>query len=136
MMNPMALLAVVALSLVAALCLFLSVKKEIALLRRDVAARADQWTQDKEHIETRLQRLELEETSPPPPLQALASAIAGSASSVTLTRRSQALRRWRRGESADQIATALEMPRVEVELLIKAYRAASAETLSSAAAGH
>jgi len=41
---------------------------------------------------------------------------------INLSRRSQALRMHRRGESAEQIATALSVPRQEVELLLKVHR--------------
>ncbi|MEO8592528.1 MAG: hypothetical protein ABI759_04330 [Candidatus Solibacter sp.] len=41
---------------------------------------------------------------------------------LNLNKRSQALRMHRRGEAADQIASALELPRQEVDLLIKVHR--------------
>lgn len=41
---------------------------------------------------------------------------------LNLTRRSQALRMHRRGESTDQIAASLEIPRQEVDLLLKVHR--------------
>jgi len=41
---------------------------------------------------------------------------------LNLNKRSQALRMHRRGEAADQIAAALELPRQEVDLLIKVHR--------------
>ena len=41
---------------------------------------------------------------------------------LNINKRSQALRMHRRGETADQIAAALELPRQEVELLIKVHR--------------
>lgn len=41
---------------------------------------------------------------------------------LNLGRRSQALRMHRRGDSADQIAAALEIPRQEVDLLLKVHR--------------
>jgi len=41
---------------------------------------------------------------------------------LNLTRRSQALRMHRRGEPPDQIAAALEIPRQEVDLLLKVHR--------------
>ncbi|MEO8370739.1 MAG: hypothetical protein ABI806_16260 [Candidatus Solibacter sp.] len=41
---------------------------------------------------------------------------------MNLNKRSQALRMHRRGEGAEQIASALELPRQEVELLIKVHR--------------
>jgi hypothetical protein len=41
---------------------------------------------------------------------------------MNLTKRSQALRMHRRGENLEQIATALAVPRQEVDLLIKVHR--------------
>ncbi len=41
---------------------------------------------------------------------------------INLSRRSQALRMHRKGDSPDQIATALQIPRQEVELLVKVHR--------------
>jgi hypothetical protein len=41
---------------------------------------------------------------------------------LNLTRRSQALRMHRRGDSPDQIAATLEIPLQEVDLLIKVHR--------------
>ena len=56
-------------------------------------------------------------------LQATPSAAAPSyRAGLNLSKRSQALRMHRRGEPAGQIATALEIPHQEVELLIKVHR--------------
>ncbi|HTS66744.1 MAG TPA: hypothetical protein VMH28_32190 [Candidatus Acidoferrales bacterium] len=41
---------------------------------------------------------------------------------MNLTKRSQALRLHRQGETSEQIAAALELPRQEVELLLKVHR--------------
>ena len=41
---------------------------------------------------------------------------------LNLNKRSHALRLFRRGEGAEQIATALELPRQEVDLLLKVHR--------------
>ena len=41
---------------------------------------------------------------------------------MNLTKRSQALRMHRRGENVEQIATALAVPRQEVDLLLKVHR--------------
>lgn len=41
--------------------------------------------------------------------------------SLNLTKRSQALRLYRRGDPAEQIASVLEVPRQEVDLLIKVH---------------
>jgi DNA-binding NarL/FixJ family response regulator len=43
-------------------------------------------------------------------------------SSMNVTRRSQALRLHRKGDSTEQIAAALEVPRQEVDLLIKIHQ--------------
>lgn len=41
---------------------------------------------------------------------------------LNLTKRSQALRMHRRGDAPEQIATALEIPRQEVDLLLKVHK--------------
>ena len=41
---------------------------------------------------------------------------------LNLNKRSHALRLFRRGESAEQIASALDLPRQEVDLLLKVHR--------------
>ena len=41
---------------------------------------------------------------------------------INLSRRSQALRMHRKGEAPEQIATALQIPQQEVELLVKVHR--------------
>ena len=41
---------------------------------------------------------------------------------LNLSKRSQALRMHRRGEGVEQIASALELPRQEVDLLLKVHR--------------
>ena len=43
-------------------------------------------------------------------------------SGINLSKRSQALRLHRRGESTDRIAAELQVPRQEVELLLKVHR--------------
>ena|SRR5579872_4389786 len=56
-------------------------------------------------------------------LQCQPAAAPGSAKpALNLSKRSQALRMHRRGETADQIATALDLPSQEVDLLIKVHR--------------
>lgn len=40
---------------------------------------------------------------------------------MNLTRRSQALRLHRKGDSSERIAAALEVPRQEIDLLIKVH---------------
>jgi len=48
--------------------------------------------------------------------------VASSKPSLNLSKRSQALRMHRHGDSPEQIAAALEVPPQEVELLVKVHR--------------
>lgn len=57
---------------------------------------------------------QLETAGPTPPAQAK--------SCMNLSRRSQALRLHRRGETPQQIATALGVPKQEIDLLIKVHQ--------------
>jgi DNA-binding NarL/FixJ family response regulator len=54
--------------------------------------------------------------------EAAATAPANPGMSFNLSRRSQVLRMHRRGESPDQIAASLRMPKQEVDLLLKVHR--------------
>ncbi len=96
-----------------------------------------------------LRQIERERQSPPPPpaggaadaemrqslealarqvheLRVAAPAFAGDPAAarpgLNLSKRSQALRMHRRGENAEQIAAALQVPRQEVDLLVKVHR--------------
>ena len=53
---------------------------------------------------------------------AAASGYAAARPGMNLTKRSQVLRMHRRGESPDQIASSLDLPRQEIELLLKVHR--------------
>ena len=55
-----------------------------------------------------------------PPAAALDPAVPRPG--LNLSKRSQALRMHRRGESADKIAAELQLPRQEVDLLLKVHR--------------
>jgi hypothetical protein len=60
--------------------------------------------------------------NPAPAADAAGTLVGPPRPSFNLTRRSQALRMHRRGETAEQIAAALELPRQEVDLLLKVHR--------------
>jgi hypothetical protein len=61
-------------------------------------------------------------------------AVAFAPSGMNLTKRSQVLRMYRRGEQPESIAAALHLPRTEVDLLLKLHRsvAESAEAVRQA----
>lgn len=79
---------------------------EIAALRQTVDTLAAQVAAQAEEIRN----------------QPVAVPAASSRPGMNLNKRSQALRLSRRGDSAEQIAAALELPRQEVELLLKVHR--------------
>ena len=106
-----------ALALALCLFLFLSLKAEIhGVWRRTVELRAavEALHASQAAMEAVLKEIE-EQTGtlvPPPP----------SSSGLNIGKRSQVLRRHRLGEDPDQIAAALNLPRTEVDLLLKVNR--------------
>lgn len=127
-LGPLAVYALVGISLLLSLFLFITVKMEVGALagraRRDReafqaeagAARAEIAGLRDEIAGLQSVLRELEETNgalvPPPP----------SPSGLNLTVRSQVLRRHRLGEEPAAIAAALGIPLTEVKLLIKVNR--------------
>ena len=116
-LHPALLYAALALGLVGCLALFFALKLEIRRLEAHAAkreqAQARVWTARLEILERK--QGELEETAqfmaPPGP----------PASGFNLTRRSQAIQMFRRGETPEQIARTLGVPRNEVDLLLKVH---------------
>lgn len=120
-LHPLTQYALIALSLVLCLTLFLSLKKENSLLRR-------QLQQEHDSVSTALNSFRASLGSIQGSLNdqeaALVSAVQAPTPSLSmnLTKRSQALRMYRRGEKAEQIAEALQIPRNEIDLLLKVHR--------------
>ncbi len=120
--HPLTYYALLALGLAGCLHLFLSVKREMTSLkksalqdRRQAEAALAQARRRMEEIQALLEGLEetaQQAATPGPPLTAM-----------NLNRRAQALRMYRRGQSADQIASVLRLPHNEVELLLKLHTA-------------
>ena len=126
--HPLTLYGLVAASLAGCLLVFWSLKKELAQLRDAQAEESQRWVSEREKMVacmTELQQTLFDASQSQASLAALSAATESSAPAANMTRRSQVLRRWRRGETADQIAQELSMPRAEVELLIKAFQAAA-----------
>jgi|SRR5271155_3888972 len=97
------------------LVVFLSLKKELHALRTRVA-RLD-FTLRLDAMNTRLNEAE-ERGAPWIPAPARRS--------VNLSKRSQVIRLSRRGEPVETIAATLDLPRREVELLLKVQQASAA----------
>lgn len=83
------------------------------------AARAE-WLESNQAVMARLDGLAAEREESP--RRALAEPLPGTAKpGMNLSRRSQALRLRRKGESPEEIARSLALPRQEVELLLKVH---------------
>ncbi len=106
-----------AVALALCLFLFLTLKAEIrSVWRSNVELRAEVESLRAAGAAMEGALKEIEEQSgalvPPPP----------SCSGLNLSKRSQVLSRHRLGEDPDQIAAALNLPRTEVDLLLKVNR--------------
>ncbi len=100
--------SVLALGLVASLCLFLSLKRELHLQRQKHCREIDEI---RSHLKSAAEQEPVQIISPPVPH-----------SGFNLSRRVQAMRLSRRGEGAEHIAAALGVPDREVELLLRVQR--------------
>ena len=115
-------LGVEALGLLAALFLFLSLKRQPTGGANDLTAELNHIREQLESrldsLDTRLRAAEDRSTAlvPPPPLR----------SGFNLNKRTQVLRLSRQGEKPASIAAALQLPRAEVELLLRVEELAAA----------
>jgi hypothetical protein len=110
-LSPLALYTVVALALAGCASLFIVTKMELSQLRRA----ADQSRMDlaKKIEEVEAAMADIPAAAPAPMLNVRPS--------INLTKRAQALRMRRRGESLESITAALSVPRNEIELLLKVH---------------
>jgi len=113
-LHPAAPYAALAIGLTLCLTLFISLKRDL----RDGERR---WRKKFDSLETELKKKasELDELSR---ISSQLVAPAPPHSGLNLTKRSQAVRMIRRGDTPRDIATALDLPQNEVELLVKVHR--------------
>jgi len=116
--------AILAAGLVGGLWLFLSLKKELFAIGQRVAGENESIHALLEELQARLRRCEeslkqldqrlaqLPQLAPPRP-------------SMNLQRRSQVLQMHQRGQTAEEIASTLQIPLAEVELLLKLHELAA-----------
>ena len=116
-LNPLTPLAAIALALAACIACFLSTKSEVYRLRRTAAETERELARKLEQVESEVATMGQQQAEPPLPLPMVPTVRP----SLNLTRRTQALRMRRRGETAESIAAALAAPRNEIELLLKVY---------------
>ena len=115
-MSPLTPFVVIVLVLIAALACFVSAKREVYRLRQSADATQMALARKLEQVESAVAQIGEKKAEAPaaPTRPALGP-------SLNLTRRTQALRMRRRGESVESIAAALSAPRNEIELLLKVY---------------
>ncbi len=121
--HPLGYYGLLAVGLVLCLYLFISVKKENALLRHKLESQQQQSQDLLCEFRTALGNLAHTLQEHERNEEQVMPARISPGVSINLTRRSQALRMYRRGETAEQICAALQMPRNEVELLLKVQKA-------------
>jgi hypothetical protein len=111
-LHPFTIYAFVGLGLIASLVLFVSAKMETQVVRREAEAARTRLEAEIESLVKGLEGLrEAVQNAVPVPV--------ATGPGLNLTRRAQALRMSRRGEPAASIAAALQMPRNEIELMLK-----------------
>ena len=110
-LSPLTLYTVVVLALVGCASLFVVTKMELSQLRR--AADQSRMNLAKKIEEVELAMADIPAAAPAPMVTVRPS--------INLTKRAQALRMRRRGESLESITAALAVPRNEIELLLKVH---------------
>ena len=112
-LNPITCYATVALALAGCLALFIATKVELQTVRLMAVSAHDELQEMKyksaQEVAAPAPELEPEPAAPP------------SGAGLNLGKRGQALRMHRRGESPAAIATALQAPQSEIQLLLKVH---------------
>lgn len=112
-LNPLTIYAVVAVALLVCLALSLGTKLELVRVRRAADESQKAAAKKLEEMERSMSKIADQAAQP--------QAGGPIRHSINLTKRAQALRMSRRGESAESITAALAVPRNEVELLLKVH---------------
>ena len=112
-LSPLTIYAVVAIALLVCLALSLGTRLELIRVRRAADESQKSAAQKIEEMETSMGKIadQAAQAQPSGPIR----------HSINLTKRAQALRMSRRGESVESITAALAVPRNEVELLLKVH---------------
>ena len=118
-LSPLVSYALIAVALAACIAVFISYKSEVYRLRRAAAATQQDMKRQIEEMQSTVAQIGQQRQEAP--AEAPAIRRASLRPSLNLTRRAQALRMRRRGESVESIAAALSTPRNEIELLLKVY---------------
>ena len=119
-LSPVTPYALIALALAACIACYISTKAEVHRLRRAAKSSQEALQQKIEVMESAVSSIG-QQRHEPQVIEVPVRVTAAIRPSLNLTRRTQALRMRRRGESIESIAAALSTPRNEIELLVKVY---------------
>ena len=126
LLNPVLSYATIAIGMALCLFLFVSLKRDLAASEarsmKKLAALEVEWIAKMESLNERWKELSQISNLLVPP--------APPRSGLNLSKRSQALQMFRRGETPQDISAALSLPRNEVDLLIKVYKVGQDAMLS------
>ncbi len=125
LLHPFGYYTLLALSLVLTLYLFVSAKQDSARIRNKLSRQSRETQEDLAELRAVIVSLAQALQAAAPPSPPAHQSAGKQILSINLTKRSQALRMHRRGESAEEICAALQMPRHEVDLLLKVEQARS-----------
>jgi hypothetical protein len=123
LLNPATFYSVALVSLLTSVCMFISIKIEIARLRS--LAEVKEAVRSGDDTVIRRLKAEIEE------LRESINRLEESAAETKLSKRAQALRMHRRGEAVTSIAAALETPSNEVALMLKVHELTSQDEKAS-----
>ncbi|HZY73124.1 MAG TPA: hypothetical protein VFE22_08470 [Edaphobacter sp.] len=120
-LGPAALYGAMALVLLGSLMVFVCMKREMTRIRRMAEQSRSGLTETVESLTAELQGIQKTVKTLEP--------VAGQPPSceLSLSRRANALRMHRRGESSASIAAAVQAPQNEIDLLLKVHRLLNAE---------
>jgi hypothetical protein len=110
-LHPLTVYSVVAVALLVCLALSLGTRLELVRARRAATETQKAAAKKIEEMERSMTKIADQASQQGGPIR----------HSINLTKRAQALRMSRRGESAESITAALAVPRNEVELLLKVH---------------
>jgi hypothetical protein len=127
--------ALIALGFAGCLYLFYTVKQESSQLQRRLREQRSKFDEERRRLISELESYRDSLSAAPPAtsvsLAAMASSLGDTVSSgsgsIDSSKRGQALRMYRRGETIEDIATVLQVPPGEVDLLVKVQSAIAAE---------
>jgi hypothetical protein len=111
-LNPLVLYGMLGAGLIACLTLFVAVKLELCVVGKRAQETEDALAAQVQEMESALGQIRQSVTD-------MEERPAAVSPGLNLTRRAQALRMHRRGESVETIAAALSAPRNEIDLLLK-----------------